>query len=360
LIPGFSRAQIPTPKENKPFNATVIEVISGDTVVYERNNSRHILRLDGIVGIPSEFDMFGARKYLEKTLLNKRVTILTLGGMVSDNEKETLFGDLFIDNNSVRQLLINAGHAMVPNSSGNTSHSDLLDLQIKAQGTARGVWSDTINPAIYEWRVQVCGDNTVDQLNPIPAGEFASQGSTEIGWGSLGKTCSRIVWGQTCKKVFGKKFCWPTMTVQWAEQRWYLYKDESFEWSTINQQWLESIMQSVGFDKNMLQTPVPVLKDTFVSSLKQVADQCAVEGIGVAGITSFYTSPATAFPVWFNYTWNCVTARGPAAVSAAIAAKVTGVPNADALIQALVKASREYLDTVIRGTSFRIATKCLW
>ena len=129
------------------FDATVSHVIDGDTVILEQGEKVRLIGINapelGRDGRPSEPYAEAARRYLEKLVLGKTVTV-TQGGEERDRYGRTL-GTLTLPSGlDVQDALIKSGMSVTVAISPNTDHVPAyLDSEATARAQRLGIWSES-------------------------------------------------------------------------------------------------------------------------------------------------------------------------------------------------------------------------
>ena len=132
------------------FQATVINVIDGDTIKVEHQGSVIKIRLSGI-DAPETNQSYGpeSRDFLKSMILNKTVNI-------EGNKKDRygrIIADIILDKVRLNKLLLEEGLAW--HYKQYSSDSELEDAEIRSQKLRKGLWSED-NP-IAPWSFRRAG-----------------------------------------------------------------------------------------------------------------------------------------------------------------------------------------------------------
>ncbi len=131
----------------EPYQAKVLHVWDGDSIVISTENGPHQIRIFGI-DAPEKGQPFGqeAKRYLEALLTNQSVTIEPLE---QDRYQRTI-AHVTLQRKSVATLLIEQGYAWVFRRY-NTDKL-LIDREERARQQERGLWKNSNPMPPWLWR----------------------------------------------------------------------------------------------------------------------------------------------------------------------------------------------------------------
>lgn len=129
------------------FQGKVVSIIDGDTIIVLYNESKTIVRLNGI-DCPEKSQTFGqeASQFISNLILEKTITIKNTG----KDRYERVIGDIFLSDGLYINLeLIKAGYAWWYRQYSNSK--ELTQAELKAKISKKGLWSNPnpIPPWIY-------------------------------------------------------------------------------------------------------------------------------------------------------------------------------------------------------------------
>ncbi len=131
----------------EPYQAKVIHVWDGDSIVISTESGSHQIRVFGI-DAPEKGQPFGreAKHYLEQLLTNQSVTIEPLE---QDRYQRTI-ANVTLQQKSVAKLLVEQGYAWVFRRYN--SDKSLINREKRARQQKRGLWQNSNPTPPWRWR----------------------------------------------------------------------------------------------------------------------------------------------------------------------------------------------------------------
>ncbi|MEI6747343.1 MAG: hypothetical protein WCL34_15380 [Methylococcaceae bacterium] len=241
---------------------------------------------------------------------------------------------------------VTEGNALVFHQNPNAS-ADLLKAEDVAKSQNLGFWAELgSNESVQNWVDSAIPDaSTQSDAFALDLKNYAAENERawkQIGWGAM-TPCSKVVMERKCIGGGWSKICGDVPVVKTASQKWTVDMDVPDGVANVGQFVQQQVVNAV----------TAGVKSAITSTLTS----CSGKGIAAAGVSSFFTSPATAAGVFMGVAKSCVVSTFPANLANAF----VRVPRLDS--DALTKVNTGALDAAkaaVQNIKFRAGSSCAW